>query len=295
MRGLIIVLILILNSYVVYGLNAELRNPIGVCYESGNVIISYLHSGGVLKIDEIEKTAIFVATNSTTKVDGYWEKDGFNYSVLSEKASTSTTRFFFHSTNKAFTKKGDYLFKIAYFSNPTDYKMNEVSIKISCPGISCNGNSDCNYDEYCSDEGKCEAVKCGYGEYVEFNRCMPICDDRNPCTEDIYSNGHCIFKKTGQCCINDGDCNDGLACTTERCINNKCVYSPIKCDSAKDRCVVAKCIEPRGCVYESDAECLGIENEKREYFITIGEPKVRQKSFFIRLGEWLDNFLRNLF
>jgi len=294
MKGVIFVLAALLSISIALGTDAELWNPMGSCDSSGNILASYIHSGGILNTGDIEMKAVFPDTNSTVPVEGYWEKDDENFTYLQERSAGGSTRFFFHSTNSPFTKTGDYVFKLTFLASTQDYYNTDVSLKVSCPGIDCVGDSGCREDEFCS-EGRCTPLKCGYGEYVEFNRCDPICNDKNPCTEDIYSNGHCIYKRTGECCLSNEDCNDGAACTTERCVNSECVYSPVKCEAATDRCVTSKCIEPRGCVYETDEQCLGVENEKREYFITIGTPTVQKKSFFTSVGEWLDNFFRNLF
>jgi hypothetical protein len=265
-----------------------------ICDSSGNVLASYLHTGGVLLESEITATALFVPTNLTRKVEGYWQKDSQNVSLIVESTTEKTSKFFFNSVNNAFSKTGEYVLKLSFFSSRTDYSETDVSVRIFCPGMDCSGDSNCNSDEQCS-EGKCTALKCKYGEYVEFNSCMPICNDHNPCTEDVYSNGHCLYKQTGSCCISDDDCNDHQACTAESCVNNKCSYSPVKCEAATDKCVVSKCIEPRGCVYETDEQCLGVETNKREYFITIGTPTVQKKSILVSFAEWIDNLFKNLF
>src|SRR3989338_517040 len=112
MKGVIIFLMLLLSVSVALGMDAELRNPLAICDNSGNVLVSYIHSGGVLREEDIEKTATFIGTNATSKVEGYWEKGGFNYTILAESSSTASTRFYFHSVNDVFTKTGEYLLKL---------------------------------------------------------------------------------------------------------------------------------------------------------------------------------------
>ena len=295
MKGVALIIIALLAVSTAFAIDAELRNPLVLCDSSGNIFANYLHSGGIIQTSEIDAKALFTGTNATSDVEGYWEMNGQNVSYITESSTTKSSKVFFYSTNMPFTKTGDYVLNLRFFSSNNDYSETDVTAKFSCPGIDCSGNTDCKLDEICSDEGKCTALKCKYGEFVDLNRCSPICNDRNSCTEDVYSNGHCIYKQTGDCCITNADCNDGMACTTERCSENKCVASLVKCEAATDRCVTSSCIEPRGCVYESDAECLGVESNKREYFITIGTPTVQKKSFFTSIGEWIDNFFRNLF
>ncbi|MBW3022823.1 hypothetical protein KY308_01855 [Candidatus Woesearchaeota archaeon] len=294
MRGVLLILAVLLALPAASAVDAELLNALGTCDSTGNVVASYLHKGGILPIGDIKVVAEHSGTNRTSNVEGYWEQDGRNVTLITEASVDGATRVFFHSTNDAFSKTGAYILKLTYFASKTDYFATEVSAQVFCPGKNCQGDSDCSEDEYCN-ENKCTALRCDYGEYMEFNRCRPICNDNNPCTQDVYSNGNCIFKQSDNCCIADSACNDGATCTIDKCINNQCSYSPLKCEASTDKCVAAKCIEPKGCVYETDEQCLTSENEKKEYFITIGEPTVHKKSFFTKIGEWLDRFFGNFF
>jgi hypothetical protein len=73
------------------------------------------------------------------------------------------------------------------------------------------------------------------------------------------------------------------------------VHSPVVCLAAKDRCVSATCLDPKGCVYETDEQCLADENEKKDYLITIGQPRLYKQSLMSQIFGAIGNFFKNLF
>jgi hypothetical protein len=69
-------------------------------------------------------------------------------------------------------------------------------------------------------------------------------DDSNTCTTETcvpYANdsagvGACLFDKIPGCCVQDGDCDDGVACTVDSCQNGECQSKP---DASKPSCCKA--------------------------------------------------------
>lgn len=279
-------------------LEAEISKLSGICDDSGNIKLSGIHRGRTLRTNDIAIVATHNATNKSENVVGYWEIYGENTSYLWGSSVDSANRFYFYSTNSPFSKNGRYIIKLSFLALPTDYFPVNVFLAVDCLGKTCNSDSQCNLDEYCNNAtaiGRCTYLICKEDEIIDFNRCVPKCNDKNPCTKDIYNNGLCVYKKIEDCCRVNSDCSDGLACTTERCVDNKCVFSPLKCEAAKGSCIISNCIEPRGCVYETNESCISLENQKRQYMIVIGEPKIEKKPFFSKIAEWFRNVFSNFF
>jgi len=294
------VILLITLFFVVistaFAVEAEIYNLDGVCDDSGNIMITGLHRGRPLATREIEIKATHNTTNRSVDVIGYWEVDGMNVSYLMGKISTSSNRFYFYSTNSPMTKDGTYVIRVSFFASAADYSKTNVFFTVNCEGKKCGSDIDCNIDEFCNnDTGRCSPLRCKEDEIISFNRCIPRCNDNNPCTKDTFRNGLCVYTKIKDCCIKNEDCNDGLSCTTERCSNNKCIYEPLKCGSATGSCIVSKCVEPRGCIYETDEACLAEQNQKRQYMIIIGEPKVEKEPMLRRILNWFKSIFNDFF
>ena len=61
------------------------------------------------------------------------------------------------------------------------------------------------------------------------------CDDGNPCTKDLCTDGECAYE------FFPSDCDDGDACTTDdMCLNGACVGTPMDCDDG-DACTEDLC------------------------------------------------------
>jgi hypothetical protein len=54
------------------------------------------------------------------------------------------------------------------------------------------------------------------------------CDDSNACTTDACDAGACVFTPIAQCtpCISDGECDDGDPCTADTCSTGVCINPP---------------------------------------------------------------------
>jgi hypothetical protein len=114
-----------------------------------------------------------------------------------------------------------------------------------CPGVgcaSCCSDSQCENDddlctkEVCTAEGRCQSG--------------PLCSDGQQCCEGA-DNATC-----GACCVPD-DCDDGIPCTVENCLDGQCSHTANNelcddgeiCDPLQDGCVpVAMCDGPEDCV-----------------------------------------------
>lgn len=97
----------------------------------------------------------------------------------------------------------------------------------------CNDNSICTLEDFCL-LGTCRGsnpIDCNDGEQCTTDFCHPVqgcqntnsnlaCDDHNDCTEnDVCSNGVCNGVPA--------DCDDGIACTDDACVDGVCVNSPV--------------------------------------------------------------------
>ncbi len=105
---------------------------------------------------------------------------------------------------------------------------------------SCDDDNPCSEDS-CLD-GKCFNVgldegapcedgnSCTLGDTCQGGECSGtplVCQDQDPCTEDVCVNGECLFLKIDGCSICPGGCDDNDVCTDDSCVNSKCVHSPI--------------------------------------------------------------------
>jgi hypothetical protein len=90
------------------------------------------------------------------------------------------------------------------------------------------------------------------------------CDDYDPCTADACEAGACTHTAITPCCRADSDCDDGVACTTDRCLRAQgrcdsvrsdsfCCVTVADCDD-RDPCTEDVCAAHR-CVHPRKAEC----------------------------------------
>ncbi|KAN0006947.1 hypothetical protein ACTFIU_005140 [Dictyostelium citrinum] len=106
--------------------------------------------------------------------------------------------------------------------------------------INCGGNQ-------CFSSDKCNPTTCG----ADGTSCVQtpvVCNDQNPCTNDICTNGYCISKPVPNC-IN---CSDTACITTDFCDiqvcgpdGNSCISSPKNC-SDNNFCTTDSCNSPTG-------------------------------------------------
>ena len=117
--------------------------------------------------------------------------------------------------------------------------------------FACAIDADCLTGQIC-EAGSCKELACDPCEYLEGRICKPKrCNDNNPCTTDSCNpiTGECKYKKISEdCCATDASCEDGVACTDNKCINQKCVISEKVCEQPEDPCKKAVCKEPDGCI-----------------------------------------------
>ena len=81
------------------------------------------------------------------------------------------------------------------------------------------------------------------------------------CYTGVCSDGQCSWPYS--CCATDGDCNDNVLCTTDKCVSQKCQFSPIKnccmgngdCNDS-DPCTTDSCAGPgANCTFAAIAGC----------------------------------------
>ena len=262
------------------------------CDATGNAQVSMMHNGGAIKISNMALKYYYPQTNASKEITGTWVQEGQpNPVYLAEEYTKSV----FTATGSPFNKKGDYEIHFLFMQAKTDLAPTDVSAAVYCPGMQCSSALDCDSDAQCSD-GVCMPLICNPDEYVEFNRCVSKCDDKNPCTIDAYENSECRhYINMSSCCTKDADCSLGKTCSIDKCVNNTCEHKPVLCDAGTDRCINALCIEPKGCTYQTDETCLANENERRDYLIVVGQPTVYKQSAFSGFFQLIIDFFRSLF
>ncbi|NOR85850.1 hypothetical protein GQ473_07080 [archaeon] len=122
--------------------------------------------------------------------------------------------------------------------------------------LECITNENCSKTQYCKVSTKqCLELDCEICDKIENHTCISTCDDADICTVDFCgAKGICKHNITESCCQSDTDCNDNLFCTNETCINNKCLYKNITCESSNP-CEMGLCIEPTGCKIYNITNC----------------------------------------
>jgi hypothetical protein len=117
--------------------------------------------------------------------------------------------------------------------------------------FSCKTDEDCLKGQICQ-AGECKELVCSPCEYLEGSECKPKrCNDNNPCTTDSCNpkTGECVYERISEdCCATDISCEDGLACTENKCINQECITTEKICPESEDPCKIFVCIEPDGCI-----------------------------------------------
>ena len=116
-------------------------------------------------------------------------------------------------------------------------------------GYPCDDGDLCTHSDECKDTSSCEGTAL-------------ICDDFNPCTDDIcIGTQGCLFPP------NQGPCDDGNPCTFETCNTSdggSCVAEPIECDNSDDSpCLTNQCNSAGGCLLtpkEEGSSCNDDDN-----------------------------------
>ncbi len=81
----------------------------------------------------------------------------------------------------------------------------------------CSDNNICTENDLCNSAGECKGTD------------LPTIDDQDGCTTDLCDpvTGSVTHKGQNGCkpCTQDAQCDDGSDCTTEACVEEKCVYT----------------------------------------------------------------------
>lgn len=132
----------------------------------------------------------------------------------------------------------------------------------SCSGtqIDCDDGNECTVDTCdpatgcvytpvqdgtsCDDEDTCTVNDiCLYGACI--GQRFRVCDDGNPCTDDVCVGEGCQYPN------NSASCNDGDACTeNDTCSNGACIGTPVNCSDSDPCTINEQCEFGVGCVTE---------------------------------------------
>ncbi len=114
--------------------------------------------------------------------------------------------------------------------------------RICCPpGAACDDGDPCTIGDTCIAGQGCVGIPV-------------VCDDFNPCTQDICCQGICIHIPIPDCCMIDAQCDDGNICTQDLCnpTTNTCSHIPIPgCGTCQTH---ADCNDNNACTID---QCLG--------------------------------------
>ena len=107
----------------------------------------------------------------------------------------------------------------------------------------CDDNDPCTVGDFCV-SGQCHA-----GSKL-------VCNDGNPCTDDLCKDGQCAFEP------NTAPCSDGDPCTeNDKCSGGLCVAgTEVNCDDGQP-CTVDSCIPSQGCIHEIQPNCLACKTD----------------------------------
>jgi len=116
------------------------------------------------------------------------------------------------------------------------------------PVTECDDDTDCDDLLWCTGEETCDLAT---GTCVAGT--APCDPDTQECDEDADI---CIDLVTP--CVEDADCNDDDNCTTDACVDEACVFTPVACAAGQE------CDPDTG-------ECVDIPGETRTFTLLIGE------------------------
>lgn len=294
-RAVLLVFFVIMCSSLAFGLaETQIQYLDAECNVEGDLIAHFRQYEKPIDISKINITAVHKKTGEEINLKGDWfinnEKVRFLTGGIEFPAEAR-----FVSANNELTKDGEYIIQLEYYVSVSESSLSRLKFAVECLGLECNSDHACKEDEFCND-GNCNYLKCDSCEIMQFHRCDPKCEDNNPCTRDMCNAGVCVNKYVGGiCCRSHSDCDDKKVCTIDYCKDTKCYNDPVVCKKADDKCVFAECIEPDGCVYQTDESCLEKVNEQRKYLITVGEPEVVKEPFITRIATWISDILGNFF
>ena len=98
-------------------------------------------------------------------------------------------------------------------------------------------NTPCTDGSVCTQKDTCKGGKCTGGAKI-------VCDDGNPCTDDL-----CVAKTGCRTSVRKGACSDGNACTSkDTCKNGWCQPGPLADCNDGNSCTVDSCDAKSGCV-----------------------------------------------
>ena len=123
-----------------------------------------------------------------------------------------------------------------------------------CDDGPCQDGLFCNGREQCNCWGECEPADPAFTPCAEsYDVCLTVA-----CDERLDS---CVHTPVSGCCRDDASCDDGDACTVDRCdaARATCSFEPISCDDG-DRCTIDSCLPARGCSARWDGWLCGVRS-----------------------------------
>lgn len=164
------------------------------------------------------------------------------------------------------------------------------TVSTSCyTSAQCSGGKLC-IGGYCKDPVSCSTIEdCGSGTECVDGKCLPKTDSDNV-EQDVIPDANDTVEPTDLVddklpgdshvevvpdvpettpCANASECNDANSCTTDKCENNKCVYTMIAgegCCQVKEECTAGNaCQTPKcsqfNCFYVTKANCCMTDAE----------------------------------
>jgi hypothetical protein len=124
--------------------------------------------------------------------------------------------------------------------------------------VTCDSDDDCNDNNVCTNDSCCLTSPCtGTCQHViNTNTCDDglFCTTNDRCVSGVCQGGAAACsppllcdEATDRCvqCLSVANCNDGLACTVDACVNGSCQHTAVDCNDHV-ACTTDACVEPNG-------------------------------------------------
>ncbi len=263
------------------------------CSSDGSGVFYMSYVGSTIQAPDIKVQEKFQGEEVFGDLAGNWYQDGKMILFLEPNFNLQSPSSIQFSTNpSSLTKRGKYVVTFSYPRTSVAGDRSTAQIAVDCPGLNCSSNVQCRDDERCINT-TCISLNCNVCQVGLANRCVPKCDNGDPCAVNLCNEGVCNHDKIPGCCRTDDDCYDGRACVTHTCIKNRCIRDPVVCSASTDPCTKGVCTEPVGCVYKANPLCVA-NSTQRTYVLNVGEPEITasSQSFLGRLFAYLASLFK---
>jgi hypothetical protein len=121
----------------------------------------------------------------------------------------------------------------------------------------CTSAAECADGDPCTSES-CVQNRCVIAQDPACCTTAAYCWDGDPCTTESCVEGQCVFTPREPCCRSDADCLPADPCLLGRCVagdcrtepRSACCHADADCDDGDDVCTTDRCID-NACVYAS--------------------------------------------